>query len=219
MKTPVIIRIGRRYGRLTVLKFFGTVKCMPKFLCRCICGTLCKVSAYCLNSGQTKSCGCLHRELLGNARRTHGMTGTKLHWIWKGMLQRCYNKKHISYPYYGARGIKVCARWRRSFISFLKDVGARTSFRHSLERIDNEGDYKPSNVKWATYKEQRRNTRSAKYITFQGKTLPMSDWAKLLGMNPSTLSIRLKRWSIEEALSIPYCAKAKCWRKRKLSSA
>lgn len=214
MNAIASIKPGCQRGRLTVLRL-SRRGYTPIALCRCSCGTLKEIVAYSLVSGNTKSCGCLHRELLSKRKRTHGMTGSKLHWIWKGMVQRCYNQKHISYKNYGAVGITVCLRWRKSFIDFYKDVGQRPSSKHSLERIDNKKGYTPSNVSWATWTEQARNRKTNLHITYKGKTRILSEWARIYRMNETTLCIRLKRWNVAEAFEVPKNAKVKYWRKRR----
>ena len=110
------------------------------------------------------------------------------------MIARCHNKNDVSYARYGGRGIEVCVRWRGSFAAFLKYIGRRPSPQHSLDRHpDNDGNYKPSNVRWATPTEQTRNKRTNRFFTFRGKTLCLADWAKAFGIHRSTLGRRLQR--------------------------
>ncbi len=132
---------------------------------------------------------------------THGCGGTTEYSTWCNMRQRCYDKNSISYKNYGGRGIKVCDRWLRSFESFLGDLGLRPSTQHSLDRIDNDGHYRPSNCRWATKLEQCNNTRSNILITIKNTTKNITQWASFLGMPRSTIYNRLARgWSKEEAL-------------------
>lgn len=120
---------------------------------------------------------------------------------WAGMLQRCRNPKNAAYPDYGGRGITVCDAWRDSFEAFYADLGPRPSARHSIDRIDNDGNYEPGNCRWATAKEQNRNTRRARLLTFDGRTQLLSDWGAELGVHPEAIRGRLRRgWSIEDAL-------------------
>jgi hypothetical protein len=122
---------------------------------------------------------------------------------WSRMIQRCTNLKHSSYYNYGGRGITVCKRWLK-FKNFIADMGIRPTPKHSIERKDNSKGYQPSNCKWATRFEQHRNMRRNRWITFQGKTLCLRDWEKLLGFGSMTIKSRLERgWSVEEALTLP----------------
>lgn len=123
---------------------------------------------------------------------------------WSGMKNRCISPNDISYPNYGGRGIAVCDRWRDSFESFLADMGRRPSPNHSIDRIDNTGNYEPGNVRWATRTEQQRNLRSNRLLTFNGETRCMADWAGETGLSPQVISYRLKiGWSIERTLTTP----------------
>jgi len=103
------------------------------------------------------------------------------------MIGRCYRPRNHRYAWYGGRGIRVCDRWRTSFEAFLADVGPRPTPRHSLDRIDNDGDYEPGNVRWATSFEQSRNRRNVKLYTHDGETLTLSEWADRVGLPYSTL--------------------------------
>ncbi len=138
---------------------------------------------------------------------THGKAGTKEHAAWSHMIQRCCNPDNPGYPEYGARGIRVCNRWRESFEAFLADVGIAPSRRHSLDRFpDQEGNYEPGNVRWATPSEQNRNRRSNRFLTFRGLTLCQADWAKLIGVSPATITHRLRAgWPLERALTERGC--------------
>lgn len=124
---------------------------------------------------------------------------------WYGMLRRCYNRRHRHYTDYGGRGITVCARWRASFAAFLADVGPAPSISHSLDRFPNgTGNYEPDNVRWATPAEQMRNFSRNRWLTFEGRTLCLTDWATEKGIPKTTLQSRLNAgWSIEDALATP----------------
>ncbi len=124
--------------------------------------------------------------------------------IWDDMISRCYRPTSVSYKNYGARGISVCDRWRK-FIYFYEDLGPRPSPELTLERIDNEGNYEPSNVRWATTKEQHRNKRTNVWLEFREKRMILADWATELGIKPNTLAKRLRHYSKEIALTHPRC--------------
>lgn len=123
---------------------------------------------------------------------------------WRQMRTRCNNPNDGGYRRYGGRGIRVCDRWA-SFQPFLEDMGARPSLQHSIDRIDNDGDYTPENCRWATQSEQQSNTSRNRMLTHNGVTLTMAEWARRLGMNIQTLHMRLtaQGWSTEKALSTP----------------
>jgi hypothetical protein len=128
------------------------------------------------------------------------------YYIWASMIQRCTNPKARQYADYGGRGIKVCARWRL-FDSFLADMGPRPEGKHpsgrakyTIERKDNDGDYTPNNCVWATYKQQARNKKNARMITYRGKTKPLAVWAEELGLDYKAAHRRLDRgWTVSRA--------------------
>lgn len=133
-------------------------------------------------------------------KTTHSMTGTKEFHAWDAMLQRCYNPKHPSYHHYGGRGIKVCKRWT-SFECFYEDMGTAPSKLHSIERINNAGNYELSNCIWADKKTQSNNTRRNKLLTYNGRTQTIAQWAEELNIKYDTLYARISRgWSVERAL-------------------
>lgn len=175
---------GKRYGRLTVLKYDGNAH----WLCRCSCGTIKSIFVSDFTSGRTRSCGCLANENLMFHRvnnRKHGMSKTRVYSIYYGMLHRCYNERLREFKNYGGRGIKVCDRWlgEHGFENFLIDMGDRPSPKHSIDRIDVNGDYCPENCRWVTTKEQANNTRSNAYYTFNGKTQTLKQWCEELNFD------------------------------------
>lgn len=155
--------IGKRFSRLTVLGFDNGHGSKAKTICHCDCGNETSVLVYHLKDGKTKSCGCLQREVSIKRLTKHGHASrgqrTPEYQCWTGMLRRCENQLHPSYKDYGGRGITVCGRWH-TFELFLADVGKRPSSKHSLDRINNDGNYEPSNCRWATKQEQVDNRRT-----------------------------------------------------------
>lgn len=154
---PKLIDIsGKTYDRLTVIRKVQNKnqKHNTHWLCRCTCGKETVVSKPNLTSGHTKSCGCLNKDIITK----HGKYKTAEYKTWCAIHSRCKNHKLKGYKNYGGRGISVCERWG-SFENFLSDMGKRPSSKHSIERVDVNGNYEPSNCKWATTKEQSINTR------------------------------------------------------------
>lgn len=151
---------GIRYGRLRVLYRASDIvapsgRRRVAWQCECDCGRMCIVRAEALRNGETRSCGCLHSDLLRERNTTHGRSNTGLYHAWFGMHQRCTNPNHISYQWYGARGIRVDPRWD-TFEQFYADMGDRPR-GHSLDRIDPRGPYSPENCRWATPSMQTLN--------------------------------------------------------------
>jgi hypothetical protein len=143
---------------------------------------------------------------IGKANRTHGesySTGNTAEYkVWAGMMRRCYNQNDHAYSEYGGRGIVVCDRWHQ-YENFLSDMGRRLSPRHTIERVDNNKGYEPTNCCWATYTVQARNRRDNRFVTYQGITLCLAEWAERFGIPYKLLHQRLQRdgRSFEEAIS------------------
>lgn len=131
--------------------------------------------------------------------------------IWTGMIHRCHNSKRNCYRYYGARGIVVCERWRLDFQAFLDDVGERPSPKYSLDRINNDGNYEPGNVRWADRTTQGRNTRANRILEFRGQRKCLTEWSEIVGISVGTIQFRLDEigWSVERALTVPGVHNAK----------
>ena len=137
-------------------------------------------------------------------RKSHGKQPARLYRIWSGMIQRCTNPNKDNYPFYGGRGITVCNEWREDFISF-RDWAIANGYADNLtlDRIDNDGNYEPSNCRWETQLRQCNNTRRNHLLTFQGETHTISEWARIVGMKVDTLERRINGygWSVDKALT------------------
>lgn len=200
---------GKKFNRLTVINREGThVSGRSKLAlwrCKCECGKEVVVRGSSLRNGTTKSCGCVQRENASIANTTHGLSRTSIHYIWLGMKRRCNNPKDKNYSYYGGRGISVCKDWDTDFVTF-KDWALKNGYREglTLDRIDVNGNYEPSNCRWATQKEQSNNTRRNKFFKYNGGEYTLSQISDMCGIGYVALYKRLKRgWSIEEAASKP----------------
>lgn len=167
---------------------------------KCPCGNEFEARFSSINAGCTKSCGCMRKDRNNNYR--HGFSKTHpLYNLWLGMKYRCYYPKHKSYSSYGGRGIKVCEEWKNSFPAFLRDMGERPEGT-TLDRIDPNGDYCPNNCRWATPSEQANNTRFNHFITYNGETKTIAQWAKVLEIKQSKFRARIERgWEIERAMT------------------
>lgn len=202
-------RIGKRYGRLTVLaqapsKAYGEKR--QKFSmweCQCDCGKIVVVRGGSLQDSNTLSCGCVHRERLVQCATKHGYARSPFNNIYQGMMQRCYNPKSGCYHSYGKRGIRVCKRWHK-FENFLKDMIGGFRLGLTLERENVNKGYNPENCRWATWGEQALNRRSTRWIEYRGKRKPLAVWAREANLKPSIIVNRINRgWPLGRALTLP----------------
>lgn len=201
---------GLKVGRLTVTKFSGakTFRCGQRHYfwdCLCECGNKIVVRAGSLKNGRTKSCGCYQRERTSKTNTTHGASkGYKRHPMyqtWVGMKSRCENPKEKCFPLYGGRGIKIL--WP-NYESFARDMEPTWKRSLTIERKDNNGPYSKANCRWATRKEQSRNTRTNRLLCLNGENLPVRAWAERLHIHHDALYSRLRLgWSVEKALTTP----------------
>lgn len=191
---------GKRFGRLVAVRFIGHHEGRREnyWECACDCGKTHIASGATLRKGATKSCGCIRVE----ATTIHGKSTRPEFSVWKGMLSRCGNPSTNNYANYGGRGISVCDRWRESFAHFLADMGPRPSTNHSIDRINNDGNYEPGNVRWATRIEQSHNSRQIRSITAFGKVWHLRQLAAHYGINETTLASRLRTGMTPEAACI-----------------
>jgi hypothetical protein len=188
---------GKRFGKW-VVEGQAFIKNNAVFWnCKCDCGGAKTVNGKVLRNGKSKSCGCYREDI----KKTHGMYQTPIHRVWSNMIQRCHNPKNTAYHNYGARGIKVCDRWRNSFEAFYQDVGDVPFEGAQLDRVNNDLDYSPSNFKWVTREENLNNTRINRTITHDGETLTLMQWHRKTGIPYSTLRQRLNSgWETSKIL-------------------
>lgn len=198
---------GKRFGRLVVLFQDKTSKIGTKWYCMCDCGNKVSVFSVNLRKGNTNSCGCLQAELTSKRSRIHGDGDghERLYRIWKAMKERCYYPKNIDYSMYGGRGIFVCDEWKSSYVTFKKwALQNGYEANKTIDRIDVNREYSPSNCRWATPLEQANNTRRNVHITYKGITKTVSEWSKETGINAHTLAGRKRSgWTDEECIEIP----------------
>ena len=182
------IIIGQTYNQLTVIQFDEYKGKNPYWKCRCSCGNEKSISEYRLTNGTTHSCGCaVHK------RSQERMKLSREYNTWIEMKKRCFNENCHAYKNYGGRGITVCEQWKNNFNQFFGDMGTCPEGL-SIDRIDNNGNYEPNNCRWASSKEQARNRRSNKYITYNGTTKLISDLADQYGILRSTISQALNKY-------------------------
>ena len=195
---------GQRFGRWTVIKQAERNKQQQIcWLCKCDCGNESSVTTSSLKSGNSKSCGCLKTEKTIQRSITHGLKNTRLYYIWKGMKERCYNQNRKKYLDYGGRGIKVCDEWKNNPVSFYNwSINNGYSDDLTIDRINVNGNYEPSNCRWVTNIEQANNRRNSHFLTYKNETHTLSEWSRIVGICRGTLFARLKQgWSVEKTLS------------------
>lgn len=214
--------MGTRFGRLVTTShhIYGLGNGSARVWVRCDCGKTKIVLVVSLRrEGNTRSCGCLQRELQSKRARKiirHGRTRVDSprageYASWSALIGRCENPRNRQYQNYGGRGIRVCERWRHNFLAFIEDMGPRPSPRHSLDRINNDGDYCHENCRWATARDQVNNRRVTVFLTVNGERLPLSVWAKRLGLNRATLAGRIKRGMTHERACTAALMKDPTW--------
>jgi hypothetical protein len=213
---------GNRYGMLVVLGISPDRSESGKVLfdCLCDCGQAKAIMGSNLKRGLSLSCGC---QVLIAARkpnlknRTHGYANTWVHAVWFNMIDRCYNPDVNSFPRYGGRGIRVCDRWKNSIADFHADMGDRPTPDHSIDRINNDGDYSPENCRWATAKDQANNRRSSHILEFQGESMTIAQWSERTGLSQYVIGNRIRAgWTPREALTSP---KGTPWARSRMSRA
>ena len=195
---------GQKFGRLTVIKRAENDKSnRVQWLCQCECGNTKVIRGNDLKLGNIKSCGCLREDIPNGLK--HGMKDTRLYRIWQAMKNRCRNKNTINYKHYGGKGVKVCKDWQ-DFMSFYEWAMAHGyNDTLSIDRINSNGNYEPSNCRWATQKMQVNNCSRNRILEFKGEKHTVSEWGEITGIGKNNISNRInqKGWSIEKALTQP----------------
>jgi len=200
---------GERFGKILVISRADPVqdkngRDWPRWLCECDCGKQKIIRQNNLKNGQTTSCGCIVAAIGRKHLSTHGKSRTPEARTLANLKDRCLNPDAQGYEHYGARGITVCKRWQDSVEAFLEDMGPRPSPKHSIDRENVNGDYEPSNCRWATKEEQARNKTNNRFLEAFGQRKTCAEWCEEYGISKSTLSNRLRRgWEAERAISEP----------------
>lgn len=201
-KRKILDITGQKYGRLLVLSVIHQ-KGKVRWRCLCDCGKEHITSSSFLINGNVKSCGCLNRELTMERNFKHGMTHTPEHKSWVGIIQRTTSNRLPCANRYINRGITVCDSWRHSFQQFYKDMGARPSPEHSIDRINNNGNYEPNNCRWATPREQANNRSTNIMVEIEGEVRTIKEWSRFVGISSSIVYHRIYRgWSPIDAIMI-----------------
>ena len=201
---------GQRFGRLIVIKrvkneVLSNGRKGSYWLCQCDCGNTKVVRGTHLTDGNTQSCGCLQRETLLKCRTVHGQFGTRIYGIWANMKNRCNLPTEPNYKNYGGRGISVCEEWNQNFAAFY-DWAIQNGYTDELtiDRIDVNGNYEPSNCRWVNMRVQQNNRRNNTHLEFNGDVHTIAEWSRIVNINVETIISRLSRgWTIERALTQP----------------
>ena len=232
----VEVNVGDKYGMLTIIKFHHektryyerkdasyrkprlAKRTYRYYECKCDCGNTCIVELTHLRSGHTKSCGC-YRDYINSQpsskKSIHGVSGHPLYGTWCKMRARCLSEKDANYKNYGGRGIKICDEWKDSpkvFIEWSENNGWSEGCGLSLDRIDVNGDYSPSNCRWATTYIQNNNRRNNRYVTYNGETHTIKEWSDLTGISTQALAYRLNnpKWTLDEVFNTKFNGSWSC---------
>lgn len=194
--------INMEYGRLKCIEYRGSLKRTTYWLFQCQCGTYKVIRSNDVKNGSSQSCGCLLSETTTKNKTKHGLRYLPEYKTLMDMIARCYNPNNKHYHRYGGRGIRICQRWLNSKEDFIEDMGPKPTPKHSIDRIDVNGDYTPENCRWATSEEQNNNRRDNHHIEYNGETKTASQWGRVFNIHPTIITGRLKLgWSIDEALN------------------
>ena len=203
---------GQRFGWVTVIeRVFAKGKSgHARWLCQCDCGKTYITNSHNLLQGKSTSCGC--KRIKSNIKHGDGRhkNRSRLYHVWADMKNRCSSPKCHAYKHYGARGIKVCSEWME--YEPFRDWSITHGYADNLtlDRIDVNGDYEPSNCRWATWKQQANNKRGTRKLTYNGKTQSIQEWSEELGIKRTTINNRIRRgWCVEDILEKPVISKNK----------
>ena len=200
---------GKRFGMWRVIERADNDRHgKARWKCICDCGNVSVVSSRNLISGQSKCCGCAGKEKTIKISTKHGMSHERIYGIYMGMVSRCNNKNNYSFEHYGGRGITVCDQWlgEHGFENFYKwSIENGYSEELTIDRINVNGNYEPSNCRWATVNQQRNNMRTNRTYLFNNESHTLSEWAKIAGINQFTLRTRIDKlgWEFEKAITEP----------------
>ena len=212
---PAFDLTGQIFGRLRVIRLAKKCNHINYWLCLCDkqlggCNKEIITRTQHLRNGNTKSCGCLARQRSSECRKsqiTHNMTHSKLYTAWENMVQRCTNPKYPQYRYWGGRGIKICDEWLKSapFLEYVLALGWTENCKLEIDRIDNNGNYEPGNVRLVTREQNARNRRVTIFAEYNGIKRPLSEWCKILSLPYDTMYNRIGRqgWSATRAFTTP----------------
>lgn len=197
---------GKRFGRLVVLERAESVNGRTMWKCKCDCGVECVKESYSLKIGDTRSCGCLHKDIIKITSKKHGLSKHPLYKRYLKIKERCYNPNNKSYKDYGGRGIKMCDEWLNDFVAFY-NWAMENGYEKGLEidRIDNNKGYSPDNCRFVDRTIQANNRRTSHYLTLNGQTKTIANWSKEIHIDHSVIEQRVNKlgWSDEKALTTP----------------
>lgn len=204
MGRPLLNLTGLTFGRLTVCCVVNEGTKLVAWKCQCICGSILELNGARLTSGSVKSCGCYNKSCLQKrAKHGHLSNGQRSeeYNIWAGIKQRCLNSNYPAYSDYGGRGITIHPDWIENYKSFIDYMGRRPSKEHSIDRIDNNGNYEPGNVRWGTEEQQGYNKRNTQFLTIGPIRDTLNNWSKVAGISSRQIHLRLWRgWSPEDSI-------------------
>ena len=215
-KIPYSEILGMKFGKLLPTEKVGYVNGRMTWACKCECGNMINVIQKNLTNGNTKSCGCLIKEIAHKRKKEYDHK-ERLYVLWIGIKQRCYNPNNISYKWYGAKGVNVCSEWQRDYLAFrewmLNNGYDETLPRgiQTIDRINFKEGYSPENCRLITITEQQRNKKDNVLYEFNGEKHLLCEWSEILGIDYSVLKSRVGDygWSIKEAIENPKFSKVK----------